>query len=91
MKELRLMETTCMKSLAARVPLLLTAMILFSAAVLLATSRLEYCGQPEALQPRAEVAVAAKTQWPTLAPPQKTVFVRVEVDKPDLEVGWATN
>ncbi len=80
-----------MKSIATRVPLILTAIVLLSAAVLLATSRLEYCGQPEALRPRSEVVVAAKTQWPTLAPPQKMVFIRVETDKPDLQVGWAPN
>ncbi len=80
-----------MKSIAVRVPLILTALVLLSAAVLLASSRLEYCGQPEALQPRVEAVVAVKTQWPTLAPPQKMVFIRVETDKPDLEVGWAKN
>jgi hypothetical protein len=80
-----------MKSIASRVPLILTAIVLVSAAVLLATSRLEYCGQPESLRPRVEAVVAEKTQWPTLAPPQKMVFIRVETDKPDLEIGWAKN
>ncbi len=41
-----------MKSIASRVPVILTGVVLLSAVVLLTTSRLEYCGQPEALQPR---------------------------------------
>ena len=80
-----------MKSIASRVPVILTGAVLLSAAALLTTSRLEYCGQSEALQPRVEAVVAAKTQWPTLRTPQKMVFIRVEADKPDLEVGWAKN
>jgi hypothetical protein len=77
-----------MTSIASRVPLILTAAVLLSTAMLLATGRLEYCGQPEALQPRIEAVVATR---PTLAPPKNVVFVRVETDKPDLEVGWANN
>jgi hypothetical protein len=80
-----------MKSIASRIPLILTGAVLFSTAVLLSTSRLEYCGQPEALQPRVEAVVAAKTLRPTLAPPKNVVFIQVETDKPDLEVGWANN
>jgi hypothetical protein len=80
-----------MRSIASRIPLILTAVVLFSTAVLLGTSRLEYCGQPEALQPRVEAVVAAKTLRPTLAPPKNVVFIQVETDKPDLEVGWANN
>jgi hypothetical protein len=80
-----------MKSIASRVPVILAGMVLLSVVVLLATSRLEYCGQPEALRPRIEAVVAAKTAWPTLAPPKKVVFIHVEADKPDLEVSWAEN
>jgi hypothetical protein len=80
-----------MRSIASRVPLILAGVVLLSTAVLLSTGRLEYCGQPEALQPRVEAVVAAKTAWPTLAPPKNVVFIQVETDKPDLEVGWANN
>ena len=80
-----------MKPIASRIPLILTGMILLSTAALLTSSRLEYCGQPEALQPRVEAVIAAKTPRPTLAPPKNVVFIQVETDKPDLEVGWANN
>ena len=80
-----------MKSIAARLPLILTGAVLLATAILLATSRLEYCGQPEALRPQTDSVTAVEARWPTLAPPQKVVFVRVEADKPDLEIGWAEN
>jgi hypothetical protein len=79
-----------MRSIAAHLSLILTVATLLIATALLATGRLEYCGQPEALRPRTDSA-AAETRCPTLAPPQKVVFVHVEVDKPDLEVAWAEN
>ncbi len=80
-----------MKSVASHVAMVLTGIILLVATILLATSRLEYCGQPEALRPRVDTVVATKTHWPTLSPPQKMVFIRVETDKPDVEIGWAEN
>jgi hypothetical protein len=43
------------------------------------------------LQPRSDAATVADAPAPTLAPPLKVVFVRVEADKSDLEVGWAEN
>jgi hypothetical protein len=84
-------ERTDMKSITSRVPLILTGTVLLAAMILLATSRLEYCGQSEALQPQINAVVAAESHWPTLAPPQQVVFVRVETDKSDLEIGWAEN
>ena len=80
-----------MRLVASHVALMLTGIILLVATILLATARLEYCGQPEVQRPRADTMVATKTPWPTLAPPQKMVFIRVETDKPDLEIGWAEN
>ncbi len=80
-----------MKSIASRVPLILTGVILLAAMILLAAGRLEYCGQPEALRPRIDAVAAAESRRPTLAPPQKVVFIRVEADKPDLEIGWVEN
>ena len=78
-----------MKSIVSRIPLILTGIILLAATTLLSTRRLEYCGQPEALRPRINAAAVAETRGPTLAPPQKVVFVEVEADKPNLEIGWA--
>ena len=76
-----------MKRIACRLPWLFNGVVLLAAVTLLAAARLEYCGQPEALRPRHNMA--ADTRGPTLAPPQKVVFVQIEADKPDLEVGWA--
>ena len=80
-----------MKSIACCVPLVLTGVVLALSMIVLAGSRLEYCGQPEALRPRIDAAATPATHAPTLAPPLKVVFVRVETDKPDVEVGWAEN
>ena len=80
-----------MRSIASHASLILTGVILLAAMILLATSRLEYCGQPEALRPWIDAVAAVETPLPTPAPPQKMVFIRVEADKPDLEIGWAEN
>jgi hypothetical protein len=80
-----------MKSIVRHVPLVLTAVVLLVGTMLLAAGRLEYCGQPVALRPSVAVAAGAPAGTPTLAPPQKVVVVRVEADKPDVEVGWAEN
>ena len=80
-----------MKSLAAHISLILTGGILLAGMWLLATSRLEYCGRPTVPQPRIDAVAAADAPAPTLAPPLKVVFVRVEADKSDLEVAWAAN
>ena len=50
-----------MKLLASGLPLILTGTILSLAMVLLATSRLEYCGQPEVPQSHIHAAAAAET------------------------------
>ena len=80
-----------MKLIASRSPLILAGTLLLAAMCLLTTSRLEYCGQAETLRPRIDALTAMKAPVPTLAPPQEVVFIRVETDKPDLEVGWAEN
>jgi hypothetical protein len=80
-----------MNSITSRFPLLVTAALLLACLIGLATARLEYCGQPEALRPRNEALAAMATRSPTLAPPHELVFVHVEADKPDLEIGWAEN
>jgi hypothetical protein len=80
-----------MKSIASCIPLILTVAVLLAATMLLNTDRLEYCGQPEALRQRSHVGATAEKHGPTLAPPQKVVFVRIESDKPNLEIGWAEN
>jgi hypothetical protein len=66
---------------------------LAAAAVLFALTTLaiippEYCGA-DLGQPRTAMTVMTDGPTPTLAPPRNTVVVRVEVDKPGLEVGWA--
>ena len=80
-----------MKSFASRISLVLTVAILSAATMLFNTSRLEYCGQPDALRPRSDTGILSETAMPTLAPPQKVVFVQVESDRPDLEIGWVDN
>jgi hypothetical protein len=80
-----------MRLIASGTALVLASTILFGAMVLLTTSRVEYCGQPEPLRPRIDAITAIGTPSPTLAPPQKVVFLRVETDKPGLEVRWAEN
>jgi hypothetical protein len=77
-----------MKATAGRLSMILTCAVLLIAAALMSSSRLEYCGQPEALRPQSCTAALAE---PTLAPPQKVVFIHVEADKPDLQVSWAGN
>ena len=80
-----------MKSLAASIPLMLTGAVLSAMAILLGAIRLEYCGQPEALRPRNNAPNSTETDSPTLAPPGKVVFLQIEADKPDLEIGWMEN
>ena len=80
-----------MKFIASRTCLVLTAIVLLAAMGLLVNARLQYCGQSEPLRPQTDFVAAAETCRPTLAPPQKVVFVRVEADKPGLEISWAEN
>jgi hypothetical protein len=76
-----------MKAISAYLSLFVSAGLMAGALSLLATSRLEYCGQPTALRPAVRVASTAIS--PTPAPPQKVVVVQIETDKPDIEVRWA--
>lgn len=80
-----------MKSLPAPVAVVVTASILLAGLWLLATSRLEYCGPSPVPTSHVDTASSLPSPTPTLAPPRKVVIVRVETDKPDLQVGWAEN
>jgi hypothetical protein len=77
-----------MKPFTPPICLLLTGCILLAGLLLLTTSRLEYCGRTDVLQPHANAEMVTNGPTPTLAPPLKVVFVRVEADKSDLEVAW---
>jgi hypothetical protein len=76
-----------MKFSSSCVSLMTSAAVLAATLLLLLTSRLEYCGQPATLRPAVRVADTSGS--PTLAPPQKVVVVRIETDKPDIEVRWS--
>jgi hypothetical protein len=79
-----------MERTTSRISLILAGAILMAAALMLTTIRQsEDCSPPNILKPHADAAANAPA--PTLAPPQKVVFVRVEADKSDIEVGWAEN
>jgi hypothetical protein len=81
------MENGCMNSIASRLAFGATVALLIGAAICLATCRAEYCGQPD-LQSSVRVA-ARDVRQPTLAPSRQVVFLRVEADDNDLQVGWA--
>jgi hypothetical protein len=78
-----------MRAIASCTALTLASIVLLGATVFLTASRVEYCGQTQPLRPRIDAITAAKAPSPTLAPRQEVVFLRVETDKPDLEVRWA--
>jgi hypothetical protein len=82
---------TTVKSIASHVSLVLAGVVLAAAMVLLSSSQLEYCGQPSVMQSNRTAASMCQSQAPTLAPPQKVVFVHIETDKPDVEIGWLEN
>jgi hypothetical protein len=77
-----------MKPLASHFALVLAGMILIAMTVALATSRPDDCGLLECPRPHVNAAVVG-APTPTLAPPQNLVFVRVESDKPDIQVSWS--
>ena len=79
-----------MKLIAPRFSLILAGTILFAALLTLTTSRPEDCGSLDRPAPHVKAA-SANAPAPTLAPPQNLVFVRVESDKPDIQIGWAEN
>ena len=80
-----------MEQITSRISLLLTGAILLAAAMALTTIRPDECSPPDILKPPATAATAADAPKPTLAPPQKVVFVHVESDRSDIVVGWADN
>jgi hypothetical protein len=80
-----------MKPLASQFALILAGTILFAAMVVQATSRPEDCGPLDIAKPHVNAAASTDGPTPTPAPPQHLVFVRVESDKPDIQVGSADN
>ena len=78
-----------MEQITSRVSLILAGATLLAATLVLTTiHQPEDCNPPDVLRPHP---AAAGAPTPTLAPPQKVVFVHVEADKSDIEVGWAEN
>ena len=77
-----------MRLIASYISISLAAVAVLSAMAILAVDPPEYCGA-DLGQPRAAMTFAADGPTPTLAPPRNSVVVRVEVDKPGFEVGWA--
>jgi len=80
-----------MKPIASRFALILAGTILFGMIAVLATSQSEDCSPVDIPRPHVAAAAPADARTPTPAPPQNLVFVRVESDKPDIQVGWAEN
>ena len=82
-----------MKSIASRFALVLAGMILIAMTVALARSRPEDCGLLDGSSscPRVNAVVSTDARTPTPAPPQNLVIVRVESDKPDIQVSWSEN
>jgi hypothetical protein len=62
--------------------------IVLALAILAATSPSDPCSA-QLCQPRTPMTLAANEPMPTLAPPRNSVLVRVEVDEPGVEIGWA--
>lgn len=81
-----------MKSLVSRLLLLLTGAIMLIFLVVLTASHPVDCSQPDIWPPRfATTGSSSPAAAPTPAPPRNQIFVRVESDRPDIEVGWASN
>ena len=77
-----------MQSTASQFSLISTGGILLAGLLLLTTSRLEYCGRPEVSRSSIGAVTIADARTPTLAPPPRVVFVRIEADRSELEIGW---
>lgn len=79
-----------MKATTSYFSLALAGVVLLAMIVSLATSRPDECGVSDC--PRPQVARTAGTSpTPTLAPPQNSVFVQIESDRPDIQVSWSDN
>jgi hypothetical protein len=79
-----------MKQTVSGISLVLAAATVLAAVVAISLGRPDYCG-PACGVPTFHGSVSLDAPSPTLAPPQKVVVLRVEIDKPDLEVGWVEN
>ncbi len=77
-----------MRFIASYVSFSLAAVAIVAAMAILATNLPEYCGA-DLRQPPNTMALAANGPTPTLAPPRNSVIVRVEINEPGFEVGWA--
>jgi hypothetical protein len=77
-----------MMSIVYRIPLVVATAVLLSAMTALMFCQPNTCDPSCVLTSPSHAAVNAAGPTPTLAPPQKMVVVRVEVDKPDLQIGW---
>jgi hypothetical protein len=77
-----------MKLIASRIPLFAASAILLAAMIALVAIEPDLCDSACSSVAPAQTSAGASGPTPTLAPPQKMVVVQVEVDKPDLQVGW---
>jgi hypothetical protein len=80
-----------MKLIASRFAFVLAVAVLSTTMVMLATSRLEYCGPIDIPRAHVDATISVSASTPTLAPRQNLVVVQVESDRPDIQVGWADN
>jgi hypothetical protein len=77
-----------MKLISSRIPLLVAAAVVLTAMIALMAGHFKSCDPSCLPVAPAQTSASASGPTPTLAPPQKMVVVKVEVDKPDLQVGW---
>jgi hypothetical protein len=78
-----------MISIAHRISFLVVAAVLLMGMTALMVTQPDACDTTSCLLTAPSHAhVDAGGPMPTLAPPQKLVVVKVEVDKPDLQIGW---
>jgi hypothetical protein len=78
-----------MRPVTSRFAMIFAVAILVVFAMMLSAGRLEYCGPSSGAAPHGASGCSARGPAPTLAPTQNLVFVRVESDKPDIEIRWA--
>jgi hypothetical protein len=80
-----------MKSITSRLALILAGATLFAAALVLTTSRPQYCGPIECSRPYLASRPSVSTRTPTLAPRPNQVVLHAESDRPDIHVSWVDN
>jgi hypothetical protein len=77
-----------MISVAHRISLVVAAAVLLTGMTALIVGQPDTCDPSCFLTAPSHAHVDAGGPTPTLAPPQKLVVVKIEVDKPDLQIGW---